>query len=148
MALTFQEAREYFKAKGFYLINHVVVIHHMLKDFCDYDITRYRFYILPVGNDFLHIAIIEHEYGLGKKGVQIRYTCAGDDLLYGLRTKYQSGGSVNNEDDIKEIEHLIAQGNLKDHERYVRKRFRHGRAKAKLRAFIVMITDSWKALWS
>lgn len=147
MALTFKEACQYFKNKDFYLIAHMVVVHHMLKDFDDYDVTRHKFYILPVGKDFLHVAVIEHEYGDGKLGVQIRYTCAADDLLYGLRTKYQNGGSEDNEDDIKEIETLIELGNLKGQARFVRKRFRHGRTKAKVRAFFVMVTEFWRYLW-
>lgn len=147
-SLNFDEARTYFREKGFYYIAHMVVKHHMRKDFEEYDVTRDRFYILPVGKDFLHVAVIEHEYGKDGIAVQIRYTCAGDDLLFGLRTKYNSGGSKDNSEDVAEIERLIASGDLRDEERYIRKRFKHGRFKAKLRAFVVMMKDIWSNTFS
>lgn len=139
----FDQARAYFREKGFYFIANVVVKHHMRKDFEEYDVTQDRFFILPVGKDFIHVALVEHEYGKDGLAVQVRYTCAGDDLLYGLSTKYKSGGSKDNGDDIAEIDRLIASGDLRDEERYVRKRFKHGRAKAKIRAFFVMMRDVW-----
>lgn len=147
-SINFDEARSYFLEKGFYFIAHMVVKHHMRKDFEEYDVTRDRFYILPVGNDFLHVALVEHEYGNSCLAVQIRYTCAGDDLLFGLRTKYNSGGSKNNNDDIDEINRLIESGSLHNEERYIKKRFRQGRFKAKLRAFVVMVKDIWKDTFS
>lgn len=148
-SLNFDEARDYFFNKmGFYYIAHTVVKHHMRKDFEEYDVTRDRFYILPVGKDFLHVALVEHEYGKDGIAVQIRYTCAGDDLLFGLKTKYNSGGSIDNSEDIAEIGRLIASGDLRDNERYIRKRFKHGRHKAKVRAFIVMMKDIWSNLFS
>ena len=103
---------------------------------------------LPVGKDFIHVALVEHEYGKDGLAIQVRYTCAGDDLLYGLSTKYKSGGSKDNGDDIAEIDRLIASGDLRDEERYVRKRFKHGRAKAKIRAFFVMMRDVWGRTFS
>ncbi len=144
----FDQARAYFREKGFYFIANVVVKHHMRKDFEEYDVTQDRFFILPVGKDFLHVALVEHEYGKDGLAVQVRYTCAGDDLLYGLSTKYKSGGSKDNGDDIAEIDRLIASGDLRDEERYVRKRFKHGRAKAKIRAFFVMMRDVWGRTFS
>ena len=147
-SLNFDEARAYFKEKGFYYIAHMVVKHHMRKDFEEYDVTRDRFYILPVGQDFLHVALVEHDNALGRIGVQIRYTCAGDDLLFGLKTKYKSGGSKDNSVDIAEIDRLIASGALYNEERYVRKRFRHGRHKAKVRAFFVMMKEMWSSMFS
>lgn len=147
-SLNFDEARAYFKEKGFYYIAHMVVKHHMRKDFEEYDVTRDRFYIMPVGQDFLHAALVEHEYGVGGVAVQIRYTCAGDDLLFGLKTKYKSGGSSDNSEDIARLNSLIASGNLRDDERYVRKRFKHGRHKAKVRAFVVMMKDMWSNMFS
>lgn len=144
----FDQARAYFREKGFYFIANVVVKHHMRKDFEEYDVTQDRFFILPVGKDFLHVAVVEHEYGKDGLAVQVRYTCAGDDLLYGLSTKYKSGGSKDNGDDIAEIDRLIASGDLRDEERYVRKRFKHGRAKAKIRAFFVMMRDVWGRTFS
>ncbi len=147
-SLNFDEARAYFKEKGFYYIAHMVVKHHMRKDFEEYDVTRDRFYIMPVGQDFLHVALVEHEYGVDGVAVQIRYTCAGDDLLFGLKTKYKSGGSNDNSEDIARLNSLIASGNLRDDERYVRKRFKHGRHKAKVRAFVVMMKDMWSNMFS
>ncbi len=147
-SLNFDEARAYFKEKGFYYIAHMVVKHHMRKDFEEYDVTRDRFYIMPVGQDFLHVALVEHEYGVDGVAVQIRYTCAGDDLLFGLKTKYKSGGSSDNSEDIARLNSLIASGNLRDDERYVRKRFKHGRHKAKVRAFVVMMKDMWSNMFS
>ena len=137
----FDQARAYFREKGFYFIANVVVKHHMRKDFEEYDVTQDRFFILPVGKDFIHVALVEHEYGKDGLAVQVRYTCAGDDLLFGLSTKYKSGGSKDNSEDIAELNKLIASGYLRDDERYVRKRFKHGRFKAKLRAFVVMMKD-------
>jgi hypothetical protein len=167
--LQFAEARDMLKDKGFFLIQHRVVIHHMLKDFADYDVTRSRFYILPVGVDFIHVALIEYDTGRliswepyiphpQSHALQVRYTLAGDDLLYGLRTKYTSGGSDIPDDDLKDIFHFIqgvedkstknyAFEAIRNHPRYIRKRFRHGRAKAKLRAAIVMLKDKWRELW-
>ena len=144
----FDQARNYFREKGFYFIANVVVKHHMRKDFEEYDVTQDRFYILPVGKDFLHVALVEHEYGKDGLAVQVRYTCAGDDQLFGLSTKYKSGGSKDNGDDIAEIDRLIASGDLRDEERYVRKRFKHGRTKAKIRAFFVMMRDVWGRTFS
>lgn len=158
------------KNKGFFLIKHRVVIHHMLKDFADYDVTRSRFYILPAGRDFVHVALVEYDTGRllswepyvehpQSRLIQVRFTCAGDDLLYGLHTKYNNGGSNKPEEDLNEIFRLIRGTEQKDtsryvfeavrnHPRYVRSRFRHGRAKAKLRAFIVMLKDKWRGIWS
>ena len=144
----FDQARNYFREKGFYFIANVVVKHHMRKDFEEYDVTQDRFYILPVGKDFLHVALVEHEYGKDGLAVQVRYTCAGDDLLFGLKTKYKSGGSKDNSEDIAEIDRLIASGDLSTDERYVRKRFRHGKTKAKVRAFLVMMKDVWSNIFS
>jgi hypothetical protein len=146
-SLNFDEARDYFKTKGFYSIAHVVVKHHMRKDFEDYAVTRDHFYILPLGRDFLHVALVEHEYGKDGVGVLIRYTCAGDDLLYGLAIKYKSGGSNDNSIDIAELDKLIIYEDLRENDRYVRQRFRHGRVKAKVRALFVMLKDTWKNAW-
>lgn len=148
MSLSLDEASDLFKRHGFLLIEHRVVIHHLRKDFTDYDVIRDRFLIKPIRKDFLHVALVQHEYGLEGEAVQIRYTCAGDDLLYGLRTKFTSGGAQNNMKDIDEILDLAASGNLRTHERYIRKRFRHGRSKAKLRALLVMVKEVWSTTFS
>lgn len=148
MSLSFDEARKYLNEKGFYIVNHCVFCHHARKDFEEYDVIRDRFYILPVKDDYLHVALVEHEYGDRGVAVQIRYTCAGDDLLYGLRVKYKSGGSRNNEEDINELNKLIALNDLRTNERYVKARFRHNRIKAKVRAFFIMLKGIWKDLFS
>lgn len=167
--LQFSEARDILKNKGFFRIQHRVVIHHMLKDFASLDVTRSAFYIMPVGRDFVHVALIEYDTGRLASwepyvehphalALQVRYTCAGDDLLYGLPQKYLAGGSLKPEDDLHDITYLIRgveQKNTKhyafdavrNHPRYVRKRFRHGRAKAKLRALVVMIKDKWASFF-
>lgn len=147
MSLSFNKARALFKELDFYLIAHPVVLHHLRKEFKDYDVLNDRFYIKQVGNDFLHVAIIEHQCGRDGIAVQIRYTCAGDDLLYGLHIKFNSGGAINNQENVNEITAITERGNLKYHGRYVRKRFRHGRTKAKIRAFIIMIKDLWAGLF-
>lgn len=147
MPLTYKGAVARMRAMGFYLIRHMVVIHHLRKDFIDFDIIRDRYYILPVGRDYLHVAIIENDVGRAENEVQVRYTCAGDDLLYGLRVKFKSGGATDPQDDIDAIAALIQKGSLRDHPRYVRARFRHGRFQAKLRALLIFLKDKWQSLF-
>lgn len=142
--MSFKEVCQSLVDKGFYLIVHIIVQHHLRKEFGDYDVISDRFYILPVGPDFLHIAVIEVDTGKGKPEVQVRYTCAGDDLLYGLRVKFNSGGSPDPKTDLDVIDSLIASGDLRDQPRYIRSRFRHGRFQAKLRAFLVYLKDQWQ----
>lgn len=144
----FQEVNDHFRQDGFYKVAHAVALHHLRKDFVDYDVIRDRFFIKPVGKDFLHIAVVEHEYGCDNTAIQIRYTCAGDDLLYGLQPKFNSGGSTDYEEDLTTVNDLVDSGNLRTHPRYVRKRFRHGRTKAKLRALIVMFKEKWSSIFS
>jgi hypothetical protein len=139
----------------------------MLKDFEDYEVIRYAFYVKPAGEDFVHVAVIEYENGIAASwdppiyypqyGLQIRYTCAGDDLLYGLKVKYKNGGSPDPNDDVAVIngltkdikastpEERVVYPLVRNHPHYVRKRFRHGRRKAKIRAFLVMLKDLWKS---
>lgn len=165
--MIFEQAIQYFKEKGFYLVVHPVVIHHMLKDFEDYEVIRYAFYIKPAGEDFIHVAVLEYETGGSASwdppvystnyGLQIRYSCAGDDLLYGLKIKYKNGGSADPNDDVTAIDNLIKDikedtvkervvyPEVRNHPHYVRKRFRHGRRKVKIRAFLVMLKDLWKS---
>ncbi len=165
--MIFEQAIQHFKENGFYLVVHPVVIHHMLKDFEDYDVVRHAFYIKPAGEDFVHVAVIEYENGIAQGSrpavvhvnyaLQIRYSCAGDDLLYGLKIKYKNGGSPNPSDDIAAINGLVKDikestpeegviyPSVRNHPHYIRKRFRHGRRKAKIRAFLVMLKDLWKS---
>jgi hypothetical protein len=111
---------------------------------------------MPVGPDFLHVAVVDVEHGLGmtdNNGVVqhtaiVKYSCAGDDLLYGLRTKYVCGGSPNNVDDLRLITDLVKLPSLREHLFYIRARFRHTRVKAKTRALFVMVKDIWRSLWS
>lgn len=156
MTINFANARRRLQKMGFYAINHPVVVHHMRKDFTDYDVIRAAFYILPAGEDFIHVALVEHSTAVCKKALQIRYTLAGDDLLYGLRTKYNCGGLVDNEMDLVRIDKLLdevqadmdndlaASPTIRNHPHYIRKRFRHGRAQAKVRAFFIMLKDKWR----
>jgi hypothetical protein len=117
----------------------------------------------------VHVALVEYDLGRliswepyiehpQSRALLVRYTYAGDDLLYGLKIKYKSGGSEKPEDDLSDIFRTImgvedkstrkyAFQAVRNHPRYVRKRFRHGRAKAKLRALVVMLKDKWRALW-
>jgi hypothetical protein len=168
MPFTIATASSKLREHGFYRVTNLVVLHHLLKDFSDYNITNFRFYIKPVGIDFVHVALIEYDTGRllswepymehpEARLLQVRYTCAGDDLLYGLRTKFPSGGSVKPEEDVKDILALI-QGSddkttknyafeaIRNHPRYIRPRFRHGRTKAKIRAFFQMLKDNWSWL--
>ncbi|BAW19266.1 hypothetical protein [Ralstonia phage RP31] len=145
--MTFKEVCQTLRDKGFYLIVHFIVLHHLRKEFGDYDVISDRFYILPVGNDFLHIAVIECDTGRGEPEIQVRYTCAGDDLLYGLRVKFNSGGSPDPKTDLDVIDSLIANGNLREQPRYIRKRFRHGRFQAKFRALLVYLKDQWRVFF-
>lgn len=169
MFLTINEASERLIKNGFYRVANMVAIHHLLKEFADYDVTDARFYIRAAGEDFVHVALIQHDVAQLRSWepylelppsteLQVRYTCAGDDLLYGLRTKFNSGGSVKPEEDLTEILNMVKdipkKRNLakiytavRGHPRYVRKRFRHGRTKAKVRAFIVMVKDKWASFW-
>lgn len=163
----FNEARQFLVDNGFYLIKHPVVIHHLLKDFSDYEVYQYRFYIKPTGADFVHVALIEtrnedviHSWDpeiiFPSFSLQVRYTCAADDLLYGLRVKFNNGGSKDPFEDIAEIQELIKSikkdrlspdvhyAAIRNHPRYVRSRFKHGRFKAKLRATIIMLKDKWR----
>ena len=61
----FDQARAYFREKGFYFIANVVVKHHMRKDFEEYDVTQDRFFILPVGKDFIFVK--KNKTGLNTK---------------------------------------------------------------------------------
>lgn len=156
MSLSFEEAKKHFMDTGFYPIEHAVVIHHMRKDFEQLEVSRDAFFIKPIGPDYLHVAVVEYEYGLGildnfgglKRAVNIAYGCAGDDLLYGLRVKYPGGGSTDNWDDVTEIEEWAVSGNLREHPKYTRPRFRHTRVKAKTRALFVMVKDIWRNFFS
>lgn len=155
MTTNFKNTCRQMQKMGFYAVKHPVVVHHMRKDFLDYDVTRYAFFIIPAGEDFIHVAVVEHCTAVCKNAVQIRYTLAGDDLLYGLRTKYTCGGSVDNEIELVQLEKLLikvvdeldddytALPTIRNHPRYIRKRFRHGRAQAKTRAFFIMMKDKW-----
>jgi hypothetical protein len=151
---------------GFYRVTDFVVLHHLRKEFSDLDITHSRFYIKPVGVDFVHVALIEHDTGRllswepymphpDCHALQVKYALAGDDLLYGLRTKFQSGGSIKPEEDVADILKIIqgsenkenqkyAFESVRNHPRYIRPRFRHGRTKAKIRAFFQMLKDNWR----
>lgn len=156
MTTNFANARRELQKMGFYAVTHPVVVHHLRKDFTDYDVSRTAFYILPAGEDFIHVAVVEHMTAVCKQAVQIRYTLAGDDLLYGLRSKYRCGGSVDNEIDIARIDKLLddiqadldndlaASPTVRNHQNYIRKRFRHGRVQAKVRAFFIMLKDKWR----
>jgi hypothetical protein len=147
MSLTYKEVVSHLREKGFYLIAHVVVLHHLRKEFRDYEVLHDRYYLLPVGTDFMHVAVLDIDTGREESELQIRYTCAGDDLLYGLRVKFNSGGSANPQTDLNSIDALLAAGNLRGQPRYVRKRFRYGRFQAKFRALIVFLTDNWRGLF-
>lgn len=168
MPFTIANASSLLRENGFYRVTNLVVQHHLLKDFSDLDITHFRFYIKPVGVDFVHVALIQYDTGRllswepymehpDGKVLMVKYTCAGDDLLYGLRTKFTSGGSVYPEQDVKDILDLIkgsedkktrnyAFESIRHHPRYIRPRFRHGRTKAKIRAFFQMLKDNWRWL--
>lgn len=151
-SLPFREADKKIKQLGFFLVTHPVVLHHLRKEFSDFEVTFSKFYILPVGPDFLHVALVECEHGMGitddygtpHRFTMIKYAVAGDDLLYGLRNKFPCGGSENNTVDLKHIEELMKHKDLRDHHRYVRARFRHGRIKAKTRALFIMVKDLWR----
>ena len=156
MSLSFEQAVTHFTVNKFYRVEHKVVLHHMRKDFADREVTRDAFFIMPVGPDYLHVAIVEYEFGLGitdnngvvKHAVAIHYTCAGDDLLYGLRRKYTHGNTVDNTTSVVEIAYWASAASLREHPGYIRARFRHTRVKATTRALFVMVKDIWRSLWS
>lgn len=159
--LTFKEAQKFAHQHGFMRVRHSVVVHHLLKDFAEYHLRKHAFYIKPVGVDFIHMAVIEYEREVMANWentcssiVQVSYTCAADDLLYGLRVKFNSGSSFKPENDLHEILTLItghdkpgankyAFESIRNHPRYIKERFRFGRQKAKIRAFLVMLKDKW-----
>ncbi len=147
MSLTYDQVLTRIRNEKFYHVAHVVVQHHLRKEFQELEISRDRFYIKPVGQDFLHVAIVEVDNGREQYDVQVKYTCAGDDLLYGLSQKFRSGGSDDPQVDLDSITALIANGNLREHARYIRKRFRHGRFQAKFRATLIYLRDQWRSLW-
>lgn len=146
MSLSFKEVCAELRTKGFLMVTHPIVKHHLMKDFEDYDVTNARFYIKQVGSDYLHVAVIEHTTAQASTAVQLRYSCAGDDLLYGLRVKFNSGGNNDNKLDLSLLGFLSVYKSLTGESRYIRKRFRHGRTKAKVRALFVYLRDQWKIL--
>lgn len=145
MSLEFKQICKVLRNNDFYYVAHPVVKHHLLKDFEDYNVTNARFYIKKVGTDYLHVAVIESLTPQKTKVSQVRYTCAADDLLYGLRIKFTSGGSNDPQLDIVSVGILANAEMLSNEDRYIRPRFRHGRVKAKTRALFVYLIDSWKS---
>lgn len=137
----------FLETRKFYLTLHPVVLHHLRKDFKDYDVVHDRFFIMPIGRDFIHVAVIEHDVGREQNEVFVRYTLAGDDLLYGLRVKFNSGGDNDPNVTLQEIYSLTCLNSLRNQPRYVRNRFRHGRFQAKFRATLVYLRDQWRALF-
>lgn len=146
MSITFNQVCDQLRSHEFYRIAHPVVVHHLRKEFSDFDVMNDMFYILPVGRDYLHVAVVELDTGEDEFRVQVKFTCAGDDLLYGLRTRFKSGGSENPITDLGALYALIENGNLRLHPLYVRKRFRHGRFQAKFRALLIYLRDRWQYL--
>ena len=144
MAITFDEACKTFRENEFLAVKHFVVVHHLRKDFKDYDVSNSRFYIKQVGDSFLHVAVVEYLNPVGQKVTQVRYSCAADDLLYGLQIKFNSGGNADNEVDIGDCIYLPKRfASLYGTDRFIRRRFRHGRQQAKIRAFLVYLKDEW-----
>lgn len=142
-----EEARDSVRELGSWRIAHPVVLHHLRKEFRDLDVTKDYFYILPIKDDFLHVAIIEYDTGKEERALMVKYAAAGDDLLYGLRIKFACGGSLDPDEDLAEIIKLVNEGTVRDHPRYVRKRFRHGRFQAKFRAMLIYLKDRWRTFF-
>lgn len=147
MEITFEQACQNLRACGFFRIAHKVAIHHMRKDFLDYDVTNDAFYIKAVGNDFLHVAVVEFRTVRNIVTVQVRYTQAADDLLYGLRIKYREGDPTDPVKTINDIAYRSKRPSLVRSKQYVRLRFNGNRSKAKTRALFVMLSDLWKKHW-
>jgi hypothetical protein len=146
ISLTIEKAREILREKGFYRITHPVVLHHLRKEFQQYEVNKDYFYIYPVEQDFIHVALVEYDTPTNEVRLQIRYSCAGDDLLYGLRIKFTNGGSEDPQDDLVDILRWMNLESVRVHPHYIRKRFRHGRFQAKLRALLVYLKDRWRLL--
>ncbi len=147
MEMTFEQACTQLRSAGFLRIAHKVVIHHMRKDFLDYEVVTDAFYIKPVGVDFLHVAVIEYRAACNRNALQVRFTQAADDLLYGLRIKYREGDSNDPTKTINDIVFRSKRPVLVRSEQYVRQRFGSERTKAKTRALFVMLSDLWKNYW-
>lgn len=144
--MDYEDVRKKLNELKFFRVMHPVVVHHLKKDFIDYDVTKTAFYIKPVGNDFLHVAVVEYRANDSSIKTQVKYTCAADDLLYGLRIKFRVGDE-STELMLINIENLSKSTRLSDYGSYVRQRFGNDRTKAKVRAFFVMLKDKWRSFF-
>lgn len=137
------------KELGFYDIRNRTVIHHLLKDFKHYTLVDYKFFILPIQNSFITVAVLNTRSFLtadnGRRLV-VKFTVSADDILFGLRQKFTDGNNDNPLVDISDIELLIASPDVTTHVSYVKKRFvlPTARSQAKIRAFLIMVRDYWK----
>lgn len=145
--MDYEDIRKKLNELGFFRINHLVVVHHMLKDFVDYEVIKAAFYIKPVGIDFLHVAVVQYRTSNKLVATKLKYTCAADDLLYGLKVKFREG-SVHTSKTLEDIELLSKETGLAGFGDYVRERFGKTRNQAKVRALFVMLKDKWRQLFS
>lgn len=134
---------------GFYRTANIVVLHHLRKDFEDYTVLKDAYFILPVGDDFIHVAVVHYVISDNRKYTQVRYAISADDLLFGLRIKFNQGDPSSSTDTIAKIAQMLELGQLEHNQFYIRKRFNsRTRSKAKVRAMFVMITETWRSWFS
>lgn len=129
---------------GFYTTDNIIVLHHLRKDFADYDVVSDAYFIRPVGDDFIHVAVVQYVTSNNDKYTQVRYAISADDLLFGLRVKFNQGDPSNRDTTLQKIANMTVNEKLEHNQFYIRKRFNsRTRTKAKVRAFFVMVTETW-----
>lgn len=149
MNATFKQTVNDLMKIGFYRTANVVVIHHLRKDFEDYTVLKDAYFILPVGDDFIHVAVVNYVVSDNQQYTQVRYAISADDLLFGLRVKFNQGDPGARHDTIAKIAQMLEAGKLEHNQFYIRKRFNQNtRTKAKVRALLVMIAETWKSWFS
>lgn len=134
---------------GFFRTANVVVLHHLRKDFEDYNVVRDAYFILPVGDDFIHVAVVKYVMSDNRQYVQVRYAISADDLLFGLRVKFNQGDPASCYSTMAKIAEMLESGKLEHNQFYIRKRFNSSnRTKAKVRALFVMLSETWRGWFS
>ena len=129
---------------GFYKTANIVVLHHLRKDFADYDVVKDAYRIMPVGDDFIHVAVVQYVTSENNQYTQVRYAISADDLLYGIRVKFNQGDPGDRVGTLNKIVSMVLADSLEHNQFYIRKRFNPTtRTKAKVRALFIMVSETW-----
>lgn len=140
--MDFDYACQTLRSNGFLRVKHPVVIHHNRKDYTDYTIAKDAYYIKPIGDDFIHVAVI---YTVAH-GTWINYCYAADDLLYGIYLKFRKGIDQPPKKVLDQLISVCHEPALPSKGAgYIKQRFnKQGRQHAKIRACLIFIKETLK----